>query len=863
MNAQMQQMAKPSPGSSVIPVQAGQLQRKKSGEHEKDEDCPMCNKGLLKLQRKSANLTEPSPVPPVVHEVLNSPGQPLDNETRAFMEPRFGHDFSKVRVHATKPQMAVDNLVIGQPADSFEQEADKIEETVMQTQQPGTSPQFAALEKTDFSKVRVHTDARAAEAARAMNARAFTVGRDVIFGAGRYAPQNIEGKRLVAHELVHVVQQSSGSVPYQGLIQRLPSDGGSMAPLQPAPTPTLTAENPLVEAMSVFASIRASGVASGIYEGMYQGQSISLNQAKYDEMRVRVREAAISAVLRASNRAETAMGRYEEQQKVDAHHWIVAPIVKTLGRVTDPGPALVEYVQATRTGLTEARLALDGGDFVSAARLIGDAEGEAERASRMVLAYVDQVIGSAEMTVTVLEGVKTASEVVLFLCAVAATGGAAGAGATALGLEGAGATTSLLGVTGSTAAWATAIGTTAAITEEVAVGIVRAADGDKVDWGEVAVHAAIQVIVAKFSPSLGQRLTKGLGSVAVANPALRQMIARIGMSRVVTIATNLLMHEGSQFFATVVEDTVKALRGKPITWGEFGDHVFDRLFDPKGLFMATMAGALGGTHPEPSRQPGGVPPETTTPPAKSKSDTRDMRDINRELGLPKPQTKTKTPATPPVGTQTTTAEEAFRPTPAERTAAYGKELATKGPPLTEAGTTIQESAGASPKGQEFQSASMEKASAFPRTIRADVGESQAYQAALKAGEIGLERPQGTNVAGRADFVTAARDPSGEMWIIANDAKTRSSATSSFESPKPGLRPGWDAQVKAAVDRASLGNPIIEAELQAAYKAGRIWVRQVNVDLSAIGGGAMSGIAPPSPLPWGALLGPLDLSERKK
>jgi len=60
----------------------------------------------------------------------------------------------------------------------------------------------------DFSQVRVHTDSRAAESARVVNARAFTVGLDVVFGAGQYAPGTSEGRRLMAHELTHVVQQS-------------------------------------------------------------------------------------------------------------------------------------------------------------------------------------------------------------------------------------------------------------------------------------------------------------------------------------------------------------------------------------------------------------------------------------------------------------------------------------------------------------------------------------------------------------------------------------------------------------------------------------------------------------------------------
>ncbi|HWW75426.1 MAG TPA: DUF4157 domain-containing protein, partial [Pyrinomonadaceae bacterium] len=91
--------------------------------------------------------------PAVVGEVLNSPGSPLDAGTRSLIEPRFGHDFSRVRVHS---------------------------------------------------------DARAAESAEAVGAAAYTVGRDIAFGPGRYAPGTAEGRRLLAHELTHVLQQAGG-----------------------------------------------------------------------------------------------------------------------------------------------------------------------------------------------------------------------------------------------------------------------------------------------------------------------------------------------------------------------------------------------------------------------------------------------------------------------------------------------------------------------------------------------------------------------------------------------------------------------------------------------------------------------------
>ena len=64
----------------------------------------------------------------------------------------------------------------------------------------------------DFSKVRVHTDEKAAESARTLNALAYTVGRDVVFGTRQYVPETGPGQRLLAHELMHVVQQRHGEL---------------------------------------------------------------------------------------------------------------------------------------------------------------------------------------------------------------------------------------------------------------------------------------------------------------------------------------------------------------------------------------------------------------------------------------------------------------------------------------------------------------------------------------------------------------------------------------------------------------------------------------------------------------------------
>ncbi|MCZ7406262.1 MAG: DUF4157 domain-containing protein [Candidatus Methanoperedens sp.] len=123
--------------------------------------CPKCEEELQKAQgeqiiqtkeasNKASELTSDQETN---INTFRSGGQPLPQSVRAFFEPRFGHDFSQVQVH---------------------------------------------------------TDARAAESARALNALAYTVGSNIVFGAGQYSPGTSEGKKLLAHELTHAIQQGTG-----------------------------------------------------------------------------------------------------------------------------------------------------------------------------------------------------------------------------------------------------------------------------------------------------------------------------------------------------------------------------------------------------------------------------------------------------------------------------------------------------------------------------------------------------------------------------------------------------------------------------------------------------------------------------
>ena len=114
-----------------------------------------------------------SAAPPSVHVVLRSPGRPLDKTLRDFMEPRFGHDFSKVRIHS---------------------------------------------------------DRAAAESANSVNAKAYTVGQNIVFGRGQYSSETDAGRLLLAHELTHVVQQNSltGNLVQRDLLENDPGTAPAM-----------------------------------------------------------------------------------------------------------------------------------------------------------------------------------------------------------------------------------------------------------------------------------------------------------------------------------------------------------------------------------------------------------------------------------------------------------------------------------------------------------------------------------------------------------------------------------------------------------------------------------------------------------
>ena len=212
--------------------------------------CDKCRKNKH-LRQRSAIGPASENVPPVVQEVMCSP-EATGATKRPFMEPRLGHDFSHIPIHSKPLSCIQAKLAVNAPGDLYEQEADRVADRVLATPAHRVvtgapmniqcfSGQLAGQSKTapasvnqvlassgrplepalrhdmeqrfghDFSRVRVHLGSAAEQSAREVNAHAYTVGHNIAFDEGRFAPGTYEGRRLIAHELTHVVQQSEAT----------------------------------------------------------------------------------------------------------------------------------------------------------------------------------------------------------------------------------------------------------------------------------------------------------------------------------------------------------------------------------------------------------------------------------------------------------------------------------------------------------------------------------------------------------------------------------------------------------------------------------------------------------------------------
>jgi len=228
---------------------------------------------MFKVEHQKSS-SRSSDLIPLMRSELSSDYKNKKNEKTSEGNALGVRDFSSVSILSRNNGSIQPKLKINSPGDKYEQEADRIADRVVsisdqsiqrkcsrceekeqiQTKTNGNSGMQVsngltnkishsrgngqALDSTtrsimenrigaDFSRVRIHSGNRASEMSREINARAFTVGKDIYFDQGEYAPSSKEGKRLLAHELTHTIQQGSS----QGIgIQK--ADGDKKKKLQ-------------------------------------------------------------------------------------------------------------------------------------------------------------------------------------------------------------------------------------------------------------------------------------------------------------------------------------------------------------------------------------------------------------------------------------------------------------------------------------------------------------------------------------------------------------------------------------------------------------------------------------------------------
>ncbi|WP_211330081.1 eCIS core domain-containing protein [Deminuibacter soli] len=560
----------------------------------------------IQLKPLSPATTPVTTAPPVVQNVVSQPGEPLAPATRSFFEPRFGHSFGNVRVH---------------------------------------------------------TNAKAEASAQAVNARAYTVGQNIVFNSGQYAPSTTQGRHLLAHELSHVVQQGRGA---QNLPSVMPGNSleqdadnaatavtqgigpvavaGASAPglvrdaesmiktLNPAALSDAELErevrllqgelvkraktsdpdterlvqaldrleaeafrrhsvskaprNPLipsvkggndkerlVNTIQLIQSVKQVG--SGLYTIEIDGETKNLSQKDVDDANGKITAAIRDGIRQTGSKADYAEDGYNNQSAIDKEHWIVSNIVKTIGRIKDPGPFLHIEVGRARSLAKAAQKALADKNYAVAASLMADSEAAATSAKTMYQMYWQDIISVGETTITVLEYTRDASFIALGILATIASGGLAAGVLSAEAVGGSAATA------GAIATWAPMVG-------KLGEAGMKVYYGDKVDWGQLAVDAVVTLILSKFGGKVGEGVA---ARIIGQNPAAQSL----GKYVVANIVQSVIAGKASAAFTVAVNNVYARLKGdNNVTWASFTDQLTIQMLDPKSTFLDILNGAISG-----------------------------------------------------------------------------------------------------------------------------------------------------------------------------------------------------------------------------------------------------------------------------
>ena len=451
--------------------------------------CQDCQQKQL-LQRDANGSSAAQVAPPIVHNVLRGPGAELPGATRSFMESRFGHDFGGVRVY--------------------------------------------------------HNDGAAASA-RAVSANAYTVGEKIVFNQGKYSPDSSGGRRLLAHELAHVVQQSrGGGTPPAGGSSALESEAGDISRRVDSPGASLAVQ----QSSGVGMARDAAPGQQTLIEVKFPDGVKQLTPEEFAEYKRRALHNLRVDLKLVAGLADN--GRQTQESLLNEYHGNVESITDVFSHPK----ALIGIAADMKAGVTPPYIgawshpkhavelglaACDRGDLAEAARLLNMADADYRSALHEWNVYREATIGGAEGVVSNLETVRDVS------FAIALVAGAAVAAPLIAGAVGA------AGATGATATVLTTAGT----------GLVTAAGGatlrggsaaagsyaatGKVDLKEVkreALKGGKEGLVTGLTAGLGASLSGAKVAAKLSQPfvqaAAKRCLSEAGVNLATEVTTEML-----------------------------------------------------------------------------------------------------------------------------------------------------------------------------------------------------------------------------------------------------------------------------------------------------------------------------------
>jgi len=558
--------------------------------------------GVLQRKPEEANCSEPTGrlAPPIVHEVLRSAGQPLDPATRAYMESRFGHDFSNVRVHS---------------------------------------------------------DSQAMASARAVNALAYTVGKDVVFGDGHYRPSSAEGRHLIAHELTHFDQQdANGPVGARLHVDR--SAAAESEANEQASHVVAGNGAPVRLGRRRQALQRAAG-PKRTSAGMSLEESVrNLAEFEHDEALAVLKRY----ILFVSQQVDSGEHRIRDLMALRAEsftNYLIGGTVEIFGWTSLPSDNWVEpekFINASWAALKKQ-------DIAACNAAMTQAVAATAKHWTILQEYLASTESGAERAIFTLHVLEAAGAV----AATALTGG----GATAIAVGGGYAATQNL----------------AGQATSVSIGIQ-----DNIDWSGVIFDTLFGALTGMLGGKLGNAVLKKL----VRNPA----VASLGRKALAEVVTDLISGRLSSILQTTARALFDQLRGREnLTVDQFIDRLSDQLMDPKAMLLdAIMGRASKMAHaskstpanmtkstanataadlvappttraPEPatpSAAKSAAPPESVSSPTASNSPPKVDAPVEHAAPpAPKPAAKSAEIAAPKADTVTTTPHE---PAPASKAA---------------------------------------------------------------------------------------------------------------------------------------------------------------------------------------------------